>query len=463
MSGFPAATPESVGLDPAPFQTLKSITKRNVRSLGALPGCAHLVLKDGKCVFAHADGLSNIEKKTKFNLRTLCPLHGASKPLVAAAFLTLLDEGRVKLSDTIDKYIPFTSRVVVGKDANSTRNIKTQPTLRHLLTMTAGVGYDDFVGYRSAMRKATNENFDLAALCEHIANSPLQFEPGSRYHYSFSADVIGYICERISGMKVDKFVRERLLLPLGMKDTYFEQTIPVTKQRRMTVMYSTVKRTSGSKRKGAPETGWESEPARFSSRAPGILSCGGGVVSYRDYGMVSTVRDYARFCQMLLRGGLAPGSNRRILQESTVHALWKDGTTPFQRQDGRLPGWNDADGPAQGGNNYWDGVGWSLLNTHLVFKDPPRRTARKGSSMWMGGGGGAFWNVDADRGMVAITFAPVFGGRSDENDGFGPLASDATEWARAAHDQGKEYNKKSVKRNRQTTAQGSSTSKRRRG
>eukprot|EP00428_Durinskia_dybowskii_P018740 CAMPEP_0170228532 /NCGR_PEP_ID=MMETSP0116_2-20130129/13986_1 /TAXON_ID=400756 /ORGANISM="Durinskia baltica, Strain CSIRO CS-38" /LENGTH=421 /DNA_ID=CAMNT_0010479275 /DNA_START=87 /DNA_END=1348 /DNA_ORIENTATION=+ len=411
VAGFPAASPEAMGLSPEPLRRLRAAIRHNVGRLGALPGCAHIVLKGGRCVFAMADGHSDIRKRVPFSFKTLCPLHGATKPLVAAAFFTLVDEGKVRLSDPISKYIRFPE--VVRLKSGATRRVRAPPTLRHLLAMAAGVGYDDAPGYKSAMRRvARGEIADLRGMCEALGAAPLAYEPGTRYHYSFSADLVGRVCEVVSGQRIDKFVASRLLKPLGMRDTHFDQVVPASKRRRQAVMY-TSKRTRGTK--------FELKPTTFARSAPGIMSCGGGVLSYRDYGMLSTAQDYARFCQMLASGGLIPGSRRRLLKASTVRMLWHDGLTPFQRKDGKLPGWNDCPSPS-----YWNYMGWSLLNTHLCLEEAPRKSSpRKGSSMWMGGGGGAFWSIDARRDLVTLSFAPVFLGRATEDDGLGPLANDA--------------------------------------
>eukprot|EP00930_Biecheleria_cincta_P031642 TRINITY_DN21957_c0_g1_i2.p1 TRINITY_DN21957_c0_g1~~TRINITY_DN21957_c0_g1_i2.p1 ORF type:complete len:454 (-),score=66.53 TRINITY_DN21957_c0_g1_i2:128-1468(-) len=423
LAGFPAARPEAVGLCPKPFKRLRAAVKHNVTKLGARSGCAHVVLKDGRCIFAMAEGWSNREKRVKFSLDTMCPLHGATKPLVAAAFLTLVDEKAVKLSDPVDKYLNF-PEYFTGGSSGSRKQVSTKATLRHLLAMTAGVGYDDCTNYEEVMSKITRrEIIDLTAMCDGLMDAPLQFDPGKRYHYSFSADIIGRVCERVSGQRIDAFIRKRLLRPLGMRNTYFEQVVPAKKRSRMAVLYTSRLAKAGR----SPRFCLKPWVAKTS--APGIMSCGGGVLSYRDYGMVSSVRDYARFCQMILSGGLVPGSQRRILKASTVKALWQDGLSAFQQPNGRMPGWNGPPG------DYFDTTGWSLLNTHLVFDTGPRRhPPRRGLTMWMGGGGGATWNIDPKRGLVVLSWTPGFEGRDSEEDGFGPLADDATPYAEEAAD-----------------------------
>merc|ERR1719498_2013739 len=128
LAGWQVITPEKAGMSQAPLDRLRSVVHQEVNELGSLNGVAHLILKDGKCVFAHSEGMADIEKGTKFGLQTICALHSCSKPLTVAAFLTLVDKGKVRLSDPINKYVKFSQVVASGK--GKTRKIKVQPTLK---------------------------------------------------------------------------------------------------------------------------------------------------------------------------------------------------------------------------------------------------------------------------------------------------------------------------------------------
>ncbi|CAE7243335.1 unnamed protein product [Symbiodinium sp. CCMP2456] len=403
VAGFPVVPPSAEGLAEEPLAKLKDALGAEVGA-GALAGAAHLMLRRGRCVLAHSDGFANVRTKQPFGLRTLCRLHGCTKPLVAAAFLTLVDKGKVKLADPIGKYINFSGEVS-GKGPGKrlrlkARKVKVQPTLRHLLTMTAGLQYQDCPAYAKTMRRIKQRRVqDLASMCEELAAQPLQSEPGSRYTYSFCTDMIGRVCEAVSGKRLDKFVNEALLSPLGMRDTFFE--VPAKKRKREAVLYDCQRSGGG---KYVPKV-W-SQPGK----AVPIMSAGGGILSYNDPGMWSTVEDYAKFCQMLLTGKSPTGA--AILRPSTMKALWSDSLAVYGQKDGRLPGWHDADGKAKGG--MWDYTGWSLLNTHLTFKQmpSPSKRARVGQTMWMGGGGGCFWVVDKGNKTCAISFSQSFGGRA---------------------------------------------------
>merc|ERR1712110_1305822 len=189
---------------------------------GSLAGVAHLVLKDGQCVFTHADGWSNIEQGTKFGLQTICALHSCSKCLTVAAFLTLVDKGKVRLSDPIDKYLPFAQQVASEEGSKKVKSVKTRPTLKHLLTMEAGLKHSDSPAYEKIVKLLKRHKIiNLAGFCDALMKEPLQSEPGGLHYYSLCIDVLGRICEVVSGKKLDQFMTESLLKPLGMLDTHF--------------------------------------------------------------------------------------------------------------------------------------------------------------------------------------------------------------------------------------------------
>ncbi|CAE7198756.1 unnamed protein product [Symbiodinium microadriaticum] len=400
VAGFPVVPPSAEGLAEEPLAKLKDALGAEVGA-GALAGAAHLVLRRGRCVLAHSDGFANVRAKQPFGLRTLCRLHGCTKPLVAAAFLTLVDKGKVKLADPIGKYISFSGEVS-GKGRGKrqrlkARKVKVQPTLRHLLTMTAGLQYQDCPAYAKTMRRIKQRRVqNLASMCEELAAQPLQSEPGSRYTYSFCTDMIGRVCEAVSGKRLDKFVNAALLSPLGMRDTFFE--VPAKKRKREAVLYDCQRGGGG---KYVPKV-W-SQPGK----AVPIMSAGGGILSYNDPGMWSTVEDYAKFCQMLLTGKSPRGAV--ILRPSTMKALWSDSLAVYGQK---------ALGDAKAKGGMWDYTGWRAAKEHPLdlqadaITEARSKRARVGQTMWMGGGGGTFWVVDKGNETCAISFSQSFGGRA---------------------------------------------------
>eukprot|EP00927_Polykrikos_kofoidii_P073658 TRINITY_DN69676_c0_g1_i1.p1 TRINITY_DN69676_c0_g1~~TRINITY_DN69676_c0_g1_i1.p1 ORF type:complete len:455 (+),score=47.40 TRINITY_DN69676_c0_g1_i1:109-1473(+) len=429
LAGFPAVSPERSGLNALRLREFRAALRRETNDLGSLPGAAHIVLHAGRCVFAGASGWANLKGRTKFRLDTICALHGATKPLVVAAFMSLVDEGKVSLSDPVAKYLPFPEKVAVSVTKSSAGGVRRQivaakhrATLQHLLTNT--VSMTEAPALRRVRKGAVA---DLHGLCSALAESPLLASPGSRYDYGMSMDVLGRVCEVASGEPLEAFVRNRVLEPLGMKDTHF--VVPQKKQDRIAPLYDSWQLKSGK---------WKLAPWTHPESAPGIASSSGGILSYNDAGMYGTANDYARFVQMLLDGGVAPGGTR-VLSVSTAKAIWLDSLAQYSGRDGRLAGWKDSPEPdwAVDPKGFWDRNSWSLLNTHLVFGEKPRRQpARRSTHMWMGGGGGAFWIADKKRKLAAISFTQCFGGRTDPEDGHGPLARDITPTAIQAADEG---------------------------
>eukprot|EP00928_Gymnodinium_smaydae_P074501 TRINITY_DN57546_c0_g1_i1.p1 TRINITY_DN57546_c0_g1~~TRINITY_DN57546_c0_g1_i1.p1 ORF type:complete len:453 (-),score=36.39 TRINITY_DN57546_c0_g1_i1:94-1452(-) len=440
LSGFPSASLKSARLDDSTLESFRASLRRETSELASLAGAAHVILHRGKCVFSCEDGWANIESGKRFRLNTLCRLHGATKPLIAAAFLALVDAGKCRLSDPISKYLQFPDYISLGKasrggqrsraasksgktpikkDEHNSKSKRVCATLRDLLTMTAGLGYEDTSSYKGVMKSVRSGAIsDLTGLCDALLQQPLQAPPGTRYEYSFCHDMLGRVCEVISGLPLEKFMKKYLLQPLGMKDTHF--VVPAHKMDRAAELYECKK--VGRRVRGNTPYMLKPYEAKGGS-APGILSCGGGVLSYEDAGMWSTAADYARFCAMLSDGGRAPGSGCQILRPATARALWQDALAELGGRDGRLAGWHDSDGPAKGG--WWDYRGLSLLHSFLDLDEaprPPSKKPRRSSSMWFSGGGGAFWTIDRGTGLVTVSFVQTFGGREDESDGFGPLA-----------------------------------------
>lgn len=416
-----------LGLDEEELAKIRRGTRLEVERLGSCAGVAHLVLHGGRCALAVQAGRADISRGTRFTVNTICRLHGSTKSLVCAAFMGLVEDGRVKLDDPVAKHIKFSNRVADGTSGGS-RPCRTTPTLRHLLTMTAGLRYTDCEAYArvvAGVRRGRISN--LADFCDALAEVPLQFEPGTQHEYSFCTDVIGRVCEVVSGQRLEDFMRRRLLRPLGMHSTHF--VVPPSQRRRCAVLYTC-------KPKGKSGR-YAATPYVQRGRVPRIAAAGGGILTYQEAGLWGSARDYARFCLMLLSGGRALDGTQ-VLRPATVAACWRDGLAPLGGPDGRLPGWNvdDTEGPPWEGGS-WDRCGFSPLSALLQgLPGAPRRasTGRRGRAMGLGGGGGTYWYVDAARDLVAISFNQSFNGGRPEDDGLGPPGTDCVDIAISAVD-----------------------------
>jgi CubicO group peptidase (beta-lactamase class C family) len=294
--------------------------------------------------------------------------------------------------------------------------------------MMAGLEYGNCRAYAKIIRAVRRRRIkDLAAFCTGLAGVPLRAEPGSHHTYSFCADVLGRVCEVASGQRLDVFVKQRLFQPLGMKDTHF--VVPTGKRKRIAALYDCKRVPASKRRRGDPP--FKAHVWRGATSHPGLLSGGGGILSYAEAGIWSTVQDYARFCQMLLDGGLGP-DGRRVLRAATVRALWNDGLAPFAQKYGRVKGWNDFGGKESDEDAlYWDHHAWSPLMATLDVKEGPRKSGppRRGDALSMYGQG-AYWLADARRGIVALSFCQSWGGRKDD------VGSESIPFAKAAVDQG---------------------------
>eukprot|EP00929_Paragymnodinium_shiwhaense_P082824 TRINITY_DN43836_c0_g1_i2.p1 TRINITY_DN43836_c0_g1~~TRINITY_DN43836_c0_g1_i2.p1 ORF type:complete len:452 (+),score=48.77 TRINITY_DN43836_c0_g1_i2:47-1357(+) len=422
--GFPVASPCDARLDEAALEDFRAALKRETDLLHSLAGASHVVLHRGRCVVECSSGYADRSNGVPFSTGTLCRLHGATKPLVAAAFLTLVDAGKCKLSDPISKFLPFPE----WKGKASARYKRAQQgqeklgvaTLRDLLTNTAGLtNYEQPRNHAGILRRVREGSIsDLTGLCDALCMKPLASPPGTRYEYSFAYDMLGRLCEVVSGLPLPAFMQKSLFGPCGMTDTHF--SVPERKRKRAARLYEAHK-LKGKKGARRLRRAFKLKLWHHKDSAPGILSGGGGILSYNDAGLWSTVKDYAHFCQMLLDGGVAP-NGRRILRKATAASIWTDALAAHGGRDGRLRGWHDQDGKAKG--SWWDYRGLNLLHSFLDFEEAPSAAAktRRSSSMWFSGGGGVFWTIDKTRQLVTLSFTQCFGGREDDSDGQGPLA-----------------------------------------
>mmetsp|Transcript_78659 Transcript_78659/g.163552 ORF Transcript_78659/g.163552 Transcript_78659/m.163552 type:complete len:608 (-) Transcript_78659:119-1942(-) len=217
--GLPMLTPHAAGLEDTSLERFRASSRREVDKEHT-PGVAHVILKDGKVVFAESSGWSDSERRTPFSLRTACRMHGATRPMVLAGFLTLVDEGRVQLEDKVSAYVPFSDMVADGKGGLS--RARREATLLDLTRHCAGLGYEDTKAYSDVMESVkTKKVKTLQQLCKALAKLPLIYQPGTRYAYSFCTDFLGYVCEAVSGLDLQQFLEKRLFKPLDMKDTFF--------------------------------------------------------------------------------------------------------------------------------------------------------------------------------------------------------------------------------------------------
>lgn len=283
---------------------------------GILPNAVTFVAHNGKVVHHQAYGYRNIEKNILVQKDDIFRNASQTKAVVSVALMTLFEEGRFLLDDPVWWYIPEFKNMSVlesfsEKDTSFTaRPAKREITIRHLLTHTSGIHYGILGGGHGAMMYAKEkipavnslDPITIEEVVKRIARMPLMFEPGEKYMYGMNTDVIGYLIEVLSGKKLDLFVQERVLNPLGMKDSYFY--LPDSKANRLVTLYAY----DGKSLSLNQNVSYQTYPVNGAKQ---FLSGGAG--------LCGTIEDYARFCQMLLNKGTF--NQHRILSSKTIDLM----------------------------------------------------------------------------------------------------------------------------------------------
>ncbi|HEV2764059.1 MAG TPA: serine hydrolase domain-containing protein [Pyrinomonadaceae bacterium] len=326
---LPRARPEAVGLSSERLKRLSDALGKYVRD-GKLSGGVVLVARRGKVAHVEAFGQRDREARAPMREDAIFRIASQTKALVSVGVMMLLEEGRLVLTDPVGEYLPEfrETTVAVPKEGGGYEVVKAKRriTVRDLLTHTAGVGYGGGVARdRWEAAKITGWYFadrdePVGATVARMAQLPFDAHPGERFVYGYSTDILGVLIERVSGQTLEEFLRARLLVPLGMKDTHFY--LPESKAERFAVVYS-AKESGGLER--APEPGGMVGQGAY-LKGPRKSFSGGA-------GLVSTAEDYARFLQMLLNGGELDG--KRILSRKSVELMTVDHLTGQTYRDGQ--------------------------------------------------------------------------------------------------------------------------------
>lgn len=363
---------------------MKYETKERIRQIteeaiaeGTMAGVQILVRQHGEEVFYEEQGYADIENQKPIQRDTIFRLYSMSKPLTAAAAMILVDQGKLDLGQRVAEILPGFADVQV-ETAEGIRPAKSMVLVQHLLNMTSGLTYGDDVTasgkeitkyIESCIEKMdTEEEVSTVDFANHIGTIPLAFDPGANWHYGLSADVLGAVIEKVSGMKFGEFMQKYLFGPLGMKDTGFY--VPEEKQDRLVTAYETV-----GKGKVVPYYGNHLVISNSMKKQPAFESGGAG--------LVSTIDDYSRFAQMLLNGGVLDGV--RVLSKKTVEFFTHGGLNPQQQT---------------GLDNRWDFnlAGFSYTKLMRIAADTEKACfiAGKGEYGWDGWLGCYFANLPED-------------------------------------------------------------------
>jgi CubicO group peptidase (beta-lactamase class C family) len=362
---LPLASPESEGFSPDRLERLHTMLESQVGE-GKHAGLITLLARHGRIVDWQTYGLRDLDGKRPMEKDTIVRMYSMSKVVTSVAIMILHEEGLVKLDDPVGKFLPALEKMKVFAGGSAAKpklvDARGQMTVKQLLTHTSGLIYgfgnqpiDEI--YRNAK---ILESPSMDAFVAKLATLPLAFQPGERFSYGLSIDVLGAIVEKVSGMPFERFVEERISKPLGMADTGYD--VPEAKRSRMARVYTVDKAKALTPVPEDQLAGVYPEPGRG-------FAAGGA-------GMFSTIGDYARFGQMLLNGGHLDGV--RILGRKTVELMMANHLSHLPRQ---TTSFNESDGFGLGGRvrvdlakgNQLGSVGefgWSGAATTTVVIDP---------------------------------------------------------------------------------------------
>ncbi|MBD2703028.1 beta-lactamase family protein [Spirosoma sp. BT702] len=314
------AAPETAGFSAERLNKLDGLIQSYIDK-GAFPGVGAIVVRNGKIVYYKSFGKADLDSDKPLAKDGIYRIASMTKAITSLAVMMLHEESKIMLDDPISKYIPeFAKPVVLDKFNEKDSTYTTVPakreiTVRHLLTHMSGINYNVIASdprMRGIYTKAggiidafTTENVKIGDMVKKLAKLPLNHQPGEKWTYGMSIDVLGYLVEVVSGMPLDQFFQTRIFEPLGMKDTYFY--LPDSKKDRLIPLYSD---NNEQKKlvKLAPNRGLAADPDYPINGAKSYFSGGGG--------LSSTAYDYAIFLQMLLNNGVYNG--KRLLSRKGV-------------------------------------------------------------------------------------------------------------------------------------------------
>jgi len=376
-----AARPEEVGLSAARLQRLSDRMKLGVDK-GEIPGAVVLVARRGKVAYQESFGLRDPDTRAPMRADTVFRIASMTKPFTSLAIMMLAEEGRLSIAEEAAKYLPSFKDLKVGvarRSADGRSEVVLESprkpmTIQDLLRHTSGLTYgaagqnplkQAYVDAKVGSPDDTNEQ-----LVAKLSKLALTYQPGTTWEYSVSTDVLGRIVEVVSGLPLDRFIAERIAGPLKLTDTGFHA--PPSKAERG----------ARPQREG---------PKNELPRVPPITTevafkSGGG-------GMVSTIADYARFCQFWLNGGELDGV--RLVSRKTIELMTADHLPPGTAMGADMPRFEALlPGPDMGQGF---GLGFAVRND--VGRSPLHGSP--GDYFWGGAYGTYFW-IDPKEKLFAI-------------------------------------------------------------
>lgn len=343
-----------------------------------IPGNCISVCLGGKEVFSYCSGYENYEKKLPMTDEKLFNVFSCSKPITVVAALQLYEKGLFLLDDPLYDFIPQYKNMYIN-DGEKVKKAENPITLRHLFTMTSGLSYNTLSPAFDKARALTDGKMNTLTVAECLAEEPISFEPGTRWQYSLSLDVLAAVVEVISGKKFREYVKENIFTPLGMNDSFYHNEEVLDRVAEL-YRYENSAESDLVKMQTASDNTNDGRIVNVGKKVDLVFGCeydSGGA------GVTTSVSDYSKFACALANGGIGANGNR-ILSAGTVELMktnqldnniMKDLTWPQLR-----------------------GYGYGLGVRTLVDKASSGTTGNTGEFGW-GGAAGATVLVDTELGL----------------------------------------------------------------
>jgi CubicO group peptidase (beta-lactamase class C family) len=337
-----------------------------------VPGVVALVTNQQRVLYQGAFGVADVSTGRALTADAVFRIASMTKPITSVAAMQLTEQGRFGLDDPVEKYLPEFANLKVFESFDAATGVyrlrpaSRPPTVRHILTHTSGLGYPFTSATLRDFKPQPGENYPFGG--------PLLFDPGERWHYGTSTDVVGKLVEKVSGQKLEDYFREHIFAPLQMLDTSYN--VPQDKASRLVA----AQQRAGERMDGA---------IVLQTPQPGLTipePIGGG-------GLASTADDYGRFVRMLLNGGELDGT--RVLKAETVTLMAQNqiGAVSVPALKTALPRSADFSFIADGRDKW--GLGFLITTDQLPGKRSP------GSLSWGGINNTYFW-IDPSRGIAGV-------------------------------------------------------------
>jgi len=375
--------PEEVNLSSTQLALIDKHLQQRYVIPKKVAGTLTLVARKGKVAYLSPLGMMDLEREKPMDRDTIFRIYSMTKPITSVALMMLYEQGLFQLNDPVHKYIPEWKNLRVYGAGNYPAFLTSRPkrpmTIRDLMTHMSGLtyGFMERTNVDAAYRKldigGAGSGGTLRDMIEKLASLPLEFSPGTKWNYSVSSDVLGYLVEVFSGMRFDEYLKTKIFEPLNMVDTDF--WVPPEKLDRFAANYT---------RRPDKTLLLMDDPGDSTYTKPVTYFSGGG-------GLTSTASDYFRFCQMLLNRGELEGV--RILGRKTIELMTMN----------HLPGGQDLTDLSLStfSQTASEGFGFGLGFSIHLGSDKSQVIGSPGEYAWGGAASTAFW-IDPVEDLIVI-------------------------------------------------------------